>query len=183
MYSEGHPPLWAPRVFIAPVHKMEVCKAKAHEWLPDQEPGELRDRPHLSLGSESQAQKPSLCPVLSFNLPAFRVLSLLPCGRLSVTMHAHLQVSACFFCFLNVYFGCTSSWLQLMGSSSLTRDRTRPPALGAWRPPGKSLPACSAVRLLHLKLSASLQPEHRCLPRTQAPPYPGRFLAGIWGPD
>ena len=68
-----------------------------------------------------------------------------------------------------------------MGSSSLTRDGARPPALGAWRPPGKSLPACSAVRLLHLKLSASLQPEHRCLPRTQAPPYPGPILAGIWG--
>ena len=90
------------------------------------------------------------------------------------------------FLFLNVYFGCTRSWLQLVGSSSLTRDRTQAPCTGSLETTRK-VPSC-----LFWSASfppAALQPLSSCFTPARAPvpsqdsgpSYPGPLLAGIWG--
>ena len=148
---------------------------------PNQKLGEHRNRPHLSLGSTSWAQKLNLSPVLSFNLPAFRVVSLLSCGRtfLSVTTRVYVQASTCFF--LCASFPPAALQPQ---SSCLTPARAPMPSLDPGPPdPGPFLAGTGGRwgRGRHTGAGMGLVPAacllrcHRPLPNTPSSPQNTTF--------
>lgn len=149
-----------------------------HRVKPHQKLGEHRNRPHLSLGSTSRAQKLNLSLVLSFNLP----VSLLSCGRifLSVPTRVYVRASTCFF--LCASFPPAALQPQ---SSCLTPARAPMPSLDPGPPdPGPFLAGIGgrwgrgwvlSLPLVSWDATALFLTLH---PHLKAPPSPWLYLSG-----